>query len=44
MLQDVIQKLLKDPVVQQCVLRKSNTEADELVESQITTKNALQVC
>ncbi|XP_067928213.1 general transcription and DNA repair factor IIH helicase/translocase subunit XPB-like [Watersipora subatra] len=41
---DVIQKLLKDPVVQQCVLRKSADELDEIVaKSQVSTKSALNL-
>ena len=39
----MIQKLLKDPVIQECVLRKSASELDELVKSQVSTKNALHV-
>ncbi|KAK3108424.1 hypothetical protein FSP39_007756, partial [Pinctada imbricata] len=39
---DVIQRLLKDPVIQECRLRPELTET-ELVEGQVTSKSALQV-
>ena len=42
----MIQILLKDPVIQECRYRPDLQEdkETELVEGQLTTKSALQVC
>ena len=48
-LQDVLQKLLKDPVIQECRLREDvdmedmSVAGDGLLHSQMTSKQALQV-
>ena len=45
LLQDVIQRLFKDPVIQQCRLRRGEDEVskDDPAEGQTTQKSALQV-
>ncbi|XP_033761271.1 general transcription and DNA repair factor IIH helicase subunit XPB-like isoform X2 [Pecten maximus] len=42
---DVIQKLLKDPVIQECRLRDENQQepSGDLVEGQVSSKSALQL-
>ena len=42
-LQDVIQKLLKDPVIQECRLKHDNDDTDVLTESVASDKSVLSV-
>jgi DNA excision repair protein ERCC-3 len=40
---EVLQKLLKDPAIQECRLRTDNITDGDLEESQLTAKSALKV-
>jgi len=42
-MQEVLQKMLKDQLIQQCRYRNYNAGADGIVTEQMTSKQALQV-
>jgi len=42
-IQEVLQKMLKDAVIQQCRYRSYTGSADGIVREQMTSKQALQV-